>query len=146
MKKLNLEYKIKYLKYKKKYLDLKKEISGGKNKTKKKGNTDGTLEIIKKIPFIKPIIPEKLFYCQKEINKLIIKVLLEAKQYIIWFSMLTQFSDKELNNVLYICKKKKIKLYIYHGINPYLNEKSKIFYIENINMHPNFFPFYVNHI
>ena len=35
MKKLNLEYKIKYLKYKKKYLDLKKEISGGKNKMEK---------------------------------------------------------------------------------------------------------------
>lgn len=89
---------------------------------------------------------EKLIFCQKKINNEIIKLLLEAKQYIIWFSMLTQFSDNELNKALSICKKKKIKLYIYHGINPFLYEISKNIYIENIDMHPNFFPLYVNHM
>ena len=89
---------------------------------------------------------EKLFYCQKEINNTIIKLLLEANQYIIWFSMLTQFSNSELTKVLHICKKKKIKLYIIHGVNPFMNVKCEAFYIENINIHTNNIYIYVNHI
>jgi len=89
---------------------------------------------------------EEIIFSQKDINKSIIKVLKEANKYVIWFSMLTLFSDNKLNKILYNCKKKKIKLYIFHGNNPFLNEKCKKIYIKNINMHGTIIPNYVNHM
>lgn len=49
---------------------------------------------------------ENLILNQKNINNNILKLINNAEKYIIWFSMLTQFSNNKLNEAIIKLKKK----------------------------------------
>jgi phosphatidylserine/phosphatidylglycerophosphate/cardiolipin synthase-like enzyme len=65
---------------------------------------------------------EELIFGQTQIHRSILEALRGATEYVIWFSMLSQFKDPELEHTLNNLLSKNVKLYIFHGENPYLHD------------------------
>ena len=89
---------------------------------------------------------EQILFSQKEIHSETINIFNNAKKYVIWVTMLTDFNDNELKEVLKKCKKNNIKLYLYFGLNSFYKSSRNIKNINIILPHYNLMMLYVLHM
>ena len=79
-------------------------------------------------------MPE-LILGQTNINNKILELLETTKEYVIWISMLSELTDPILTRTINNLIKKNVKIYIYHSINPFLNDTKTDYRLKINQMH-----------